>query len=164
MWSVEAALLSLWAVLFWPACAPDIDHKLLPGVDILAGQEVPDVLLGPVVAVLEDRLELAVIPGETKLELLSGLPLENLGDARRTAGEDLSPASLPPETTFTVIAWLVVGRVLDCDVLGVHSVPDVIASSPQVHLSLSSSWRVVRLADRGGANIIALPQSIGWVA
>ena len=121
-------------------------------------------MLWPVVAVLEDRLEVAVIPGETKLELLSGLPVENLGDTRRTAGEDLSPASLPPETTFAVIAWLVVGRVLDCDVLGVHSVPDVIASSPQVHLSLSSSWRVVRLADRGGANIIALPQSIGWVA
>ena len=100
-------------------------------------------MLWPVVAVLEDRLEVAVIPGETKLELLSGLPLENLGDARRTAGEDLSPASLPPETTFAVIAWLVVGRVLDCDVLGVHTVPDVIASGPQVHLGLSSSWRVV---------------------
>ena len=145
--SVEATFLSLWAVLLGPAGSPYINHEFFTCVDILSDQKVSDVLLWPLVAVLELWFEITVIPWEIELDLFFWCPFENLLDPWLAVREDLSPTRFPPKAALTVVTGLIVGRILDMYVSGVNSIPHVVTTGPQVDFGLASPWRVVRLAD-----------------
>ena len=105
--------------------------------------------------------EATVIPGEFDLGWVLRFKCLKLSDIK--LGEDAF-FGLPHDSTFRFVTHVIVVRVFNHEVFGIHTVFDIVSTGPAIHHFLAAARRVGTLADWRCTSDVLLVQSVNWVA